>query len=81
MRGEETACTRLTLKITRGNITSTCQYLFTHPIGDRLTRALREGAAEGSIAAEAALMDQLLDTDGLSGSDGLLVAADEVVDA
>ena len=52
-----------------------------HPGRDALAGALREGAAEGAVAAEAALLSQLLGTDGLSGSVSLLVAADEVVDA
>ena len=52
-----------------------------HPCRHALTRALREGAAEGSVAAEAALVGQLLSDDGLTGSDELPVAADEVVDA
>ena len=51
-----------------------------HPGRYALAHGLREGAAEGAVAAEAALMGQLLGGDGLSGLGGLLVAADEVVD-
>ena len=52
-----------------------------HPCGDALSGALHEGAAEGSVAAEAALLSQLLGDDGLSGCGQFLVAFDEVVDA
>ena len=52
-----------------------------HPRGDALASALLEGEAEGAVAAVAAFAGQLLGNDGLSGSDYLLVAADEVVDA
>ena len=53
----------------------------THPRGDALAGALLEGEAEGAVAAVAAFAGQLLGYDGHSGSDDLLVAADEVVDA
>ena len=52
-----------------------------HPRGDALAGALLEGEAEGAVAAVAAFAGQLLGHDGLSGSDDLLVAVDEVVDA
>ena len=52
-----------------------------HPVCHAQAHALREGAAEGSVAAEAALIGQLLGADGLSGSDALLIALDEMVDA
>ena len=52
-----------------------------HPGGDALAGVLGEGAAEGSVATEAALVGQLLGSDILSGSGGLLVTTDEVVDA
>ena len=53
----------------------------THPRGDALAGALLEGEAEGAVAAVAAFAGQLLGYDGHSGSDDLLVATDEVVDA
>ena len=52
-----------------------------HPGSYALARALLEGQAEGAITAVTAFAGQLLGDDGLSGSSGLLVAADEVVDA
>ena len=52
-----------------------------HPRSDTLTRAQGEGTTEGAIAAETALLCQLLGANGLSGSSNLLVAVDEVVDA
>ena len=48
-----------------------------HPGLDGLAGALGEGAAEGAVAAEAALLGQLLGSDVLSGCDGLLVKTDE----
>ena len=52
-----------------------------HPDGDALARALHKCAAEGAVAAETALLCQLLGANGLTGSDGLVVETDEVVDA
>ena len=52
-----------------------------YPGGYALARALFEGQAEGAIAAVAAFAGQLLGNDGLSCCDGLLIAADEVVNA
>ena len=54
---------------------------FAHPGRYALACALLEGEAEGAVAAVAAFFGQLLGKDGLSGSDELLVAADEVVDS
>ena len=52
---------------------------FAYPGRHALTRAFLEGEAESAVAAIAAFPGQLLGDDGLSGSGGLLVAADEVV--
>ena len=52
-----------------------------HPGGDTLAGALGEGAAEGSVSAEAALLRQFLSNDGLTGSSKFLVALNKVVDA
>ena len=52
-----------------------------HPGSCALAHTLREGAAEGSVAAEAAFLCQFLSDDGLSCCGEFLVAADEVVDA
>ena len=51
------------------------------PHRDALAGAQQEGAAEGAVTAEAALMGQILGTDRLSGSGERIAAADEVVDA
>lgn len=42
---------------------------------------LHERTTESSVTSETTLMGQLLCTDGLSGSDCLLIAIDEMVDA
>ena len=52
-----------------------------HPGLYALAHALGEGAAEGAVTAEAALLGQLLGNDILTGSNALLIETDEVVDA
>ena len=52
-----------------------------HPRRYALSSALHERAAEGAVAAEATLLCQLLGANGLFGSNGFLIATDEVVDA
>ena len=52
-----------------------------HPGGYALAGALGEGAAEGAVAAEAALLGQLLYLERLSGGGDLLIETDEMVDA
>ena len=53
-----------------------------HPGLYALAHALGEGTAEGAVAAEAALLGQLLGANVLlTGCDGLLVKTDEVIDA
>ena len=52
-----------------------------HPRGDALPHALLKGVAEGAVAAVAAVVGQLLGGERLARGDGLMVAADEVLDA
>ena len=56
------------------------QYLFAHPGGNTLVHAPLEGAAESTIAVEAALIGQLLGDNGLLCSGKLAVAGYEVSD-
>ena len=58
-----------------------CLARIVHPSGYALPYALLEGEAESAVAAVAAFAGQLLGNDRLSGSGGLLIEADEVVDA
>ena len=52
-----------------------------HPRLYALAHALGEGAAEGAVTAEAALLGQLLDAYILTSSNALLIETDKVVDA
>jgi len=65
----------------KGILSTIYTTIFAHPGGYGLTHALGEGTAEGAVAAEAAILSQLLGTSGLSVSGGTLVEADEMVDA
>ena len=52
-----------------------------HPGGHTLSHFLFKGEAEGAVAAEAAVVGDLLCCDGLIGSDCLTIELHEVVDA
>ena len=54
---------------------------FAHPSLYGLSHALFESEAESAVTAVAAVVGQLLGSEGLLGLDGLVIVADKVIDA
>ena len=52
-----------------------------HPSRHSLSHALLEGGTKGAVASEAALVSQLLGSEGTLGSNGFVIEIDKVADA